>query len=96
MVTATDGTDALAKYAKQSDEIALVLTDMAMPYMDGPSMIRALKRITPDAKVIAMSGLLNPEVTAELETLGVYGYLPKPFTADKLLTTIAELLNDRT
>ena len=91
MVTATDGTDALAKYAKQSDEIALVLT-----YMDGPSMIRALKRITPDAKVIAMSGLLNPEVTAELETLGVYGYLPKPFTADKLLTTIAELLNDRT
>jgi len=96
VVTATDGTDALAQYAKKSDEIALVLTDMAMPYMDGPSMIRALKRITPNAKVIAMSGLLNPEVTAELETLGVDGYLSKPFTADKLLTTIAELLDNRT
>jgi PAS domain S-box-containing protein len=92
VVTATDGTDALGQYAQHRDSIALVLTDMAMPYMDGPSMIRALKRMSPDVKVIGMSGLMNPEQTAELETLKVDDYLSKPFTADKLLTTIAAVL----
>lgn len=92
VVTATDGTDGLAQYAQNRDEIALILTDMAMPYMDGPSMIRALKRMSPDVRVVAMSGLMNPEQTAELETMKVDAYLSKPFTADKLLTTLAEVI----
>jgi len=91
-ITATDGTDALAKFAQQSGNIALVLTDIAMPYMDGPAMIRALRHISPDVKVIAMSGLMNPEQTAELESLKVTSYLSKPFTADKLLTTLADVI----
>ena len=65
-----------------------------MPYMDGPAMIRALKRIEPGAQVIVMSGLLNPEQMAELETLKVDAYLAKPFTAGQLLTTIADVLNN--
>ncbi|HTH51978.1 MAG TPA: PAS domain S-box protein [Pyrinomonadaceae bacterium] len=93
VVVATDGTDGLAQYAQHRDSIALVITDMAMPYMDGPSMIRALKRINPAVRVIGMSGLMNPEQTAELESLNVEGYLSKPFTADKLLTTISEVLD---
>jgi hypothetical protein len=40
-----------------------------------------------------MSGLMNPEQTAELETLKIAAYLSKPFTADKLLTTIAGALD---
>jgi len=92
-VTATDGADALAKFAQRMSDISLVLTDMAMPYMDGPAMIRALRHISPDVKVIAMSGLMNPEQTAELETLNVASYLSKPFTADKLLTTLADVLD---
>ena len=94
VITATDGTDGLAQYAQNREQIALIVSDMAMPYMDGPAMIRALKRIGPDARVIAMSGLLSPEQTDDLETLGVNGYLSKPFTADKLLTTIADALNN--
>jgi DNA-binding NarL/FixJ family response regulator len=66
---------------------------MAMPYMDGPAMIRALKRIDPNTRVIAMSGLMNPEQIVELETLSVNAYLSKPFTADKLVATIADVLN---
>jgi len=64
-----------------------------MPYMDGPAMIRALKRLDPDARIIAMSGLLNTEQIAELEALGVEAFLSKPFTADKLLSTISDVLN---
>jgi two-component system cell cycle sensor histidine kinase/response regulator CckA len=92
VVTATDGTHALAQYAQHQKEVALVLTDMAMPYMDGTALIRALKRMTTDAKVIAMSGLLNPEQTAELDSMNVDAYLSKPFTADKLIDTIADVL----
>lgn len=91
-ITATDGTDALAKFAQQSGNISLVLTDIAMPYMDGPAMIRALRHISPDVKVIAMSGLMNPDQTAELESLQVTSYLAKPFTADNLLTMIADVI----
>jgi len=96
VMTAADGTDALAAYAQSGKEIALVLTDMAMPYMDGLAMVRALKKIDPNVRVIAMSGLLSPEQTAELASLGIDTYLSKPFTADRLLTTVSDLLSQAT
>ena len=88
-VTAVDGTDALAIYAQQHDEIALVLTDMAMPYMDGAALIRALKKMRPDIRVIAMSGLISDSQTAELANLNINAMMSKPFTAETLLTTLA-------
>lgn len=92
VLTATDGTDAIGVYAQHIDEIAIVLTDMAMPFLDGPGTIRAIKRVNADVKVIAMSGLMNAEQTAELEDLSVDAFLSKPYTAEKLLTTLADIL----
>jgi PAS domain S-box-containing protein len=92
VVTAVDGTDALAIYAQSGKEIDLVLTDMAMPYMDGLAMIRALKKLDAAAKVVAMSGLMTPEQTVDLESLGIKTFLSKPFTGDKLLSTVAEAM----
>ena len=57
VLTATDGADAVAVYAEHKNEIAVVLTDMAMPVMDGPATIHALMRINPAVKIIAASGL---------------------------------------
>lgn len=94
VLTATDGADAIGVFAQHADEIAVVLTDMAMPFLDGPGMIRALRRSSPDIKVIAMSGLLNAEQAAELESLNVSSSLTKPFTAEKLLTTLAGILQN--
>ena len=48
VLTATDGAEAVAIYAQHKNEIAVVLTDMMMPIMDGPATIRALMRINPD------------------------------------------------
>jgi len=56
-------------------------------------MIRALKKIDPNATVVAMSGLMSPEQTAELEGMQVDTFLSKPFTADKLLSTVADKLS---
>ena len=91
-VTAVDGTDALASYAARRDEIAVVLTDMAMPYMDGTALIRALRKMEPNLKIVAMSGLMNEDQTAGLKTLNVNAYLSKPYTAETLLKTLAEIL----
>lgn len=91
-VAAVDGTDALATYSQQHDQIALVLTDMAMPYMDGASLIRALRKMKPEIKIVAMSGLISDGKSAELSELQIDNVLSKPFTAEKLLTTVATML----
>ncbi|MEZ5429065.1 MAG: response regulator [Pyrinomonadaceae bacterium] len=92
-ITAEDGTEALALYAPQSEEIDLVLTDIAMPHLDGFGLIRALKKMNPGLRIAAMSGLLNDDQTAELEALGVDALLIKPYTADNLLKTLAEIFD---
>lgn len=92
VLTATDGTDAVSVYAANRDEISLVLTDIAMPYMDGVAEIRALRKMDPQLKVIAASGLTTTEQSADLQNLNVNAFLTKPYTAEKLLTTLAETL----
>ncbi len=89
-LTAADGTEAIAVYT-QNEKIALVITDMSMPYMDGAATIRALRKINPKLKIIAASGLTNPQ-RADNQDLKTNAFLLKPFTAEKLLTTIAEVL----
>lgn len=92
VLTASDGTEAVALFAENRDRIRLVLTDMMMPFMDGVATIRALQKMDPNVKVIAASGLAANEKAAEAASLGVKMFLPKPYTAEKLLTTIAETL----
>ncbi len=89
---AVDGAKGLAAYEMQPAEIDVVVTDMSMPDMDGPSMIRAMRKIDPEMKIIGMSGLMNTEQTAELESLEVTAFLAKPFTAESLLTSISKIL----
>lgn len=91
-ITANDGTEAIALYASRMEEINLVLTDFMMPFMDGPSTIRALRRLNPRQKIIVMTGFA-PD--AYLEDLGdaVSQTITKPFTAELLLTTIRNVLS---
>ncbi|HEY5886051.1 MAG TPA: PAS domain S-box protein [Pyrinomonadaceae bacterium] len=92
VVTASDGTEALALYADKKTEIAVVLTDMVMPFMDGPATIRALQRMNPNVRIIAASGLGTGQRAGEGVLEGVSVFLNKPYTAEKLLRTLAEVL----
>ncbi len=94
VLTANDGTEALALFAQHKDEIRIVVTDMMMPYMDGPATIRALRRLAPDLRIVATSGLKANEKEAEVAQLGVSVFLPKPYTAETLLKTIARALKE--
>jgi two-component system, cell cycle sensor histidine kinase and response regulator CckA len=92
VLTASDGTEALALYADKKNEIAVVLTDMVMPFMDGPATIRALQRMNPKVRIIAASGLGTGHRAGEGTLEGVSVFLNKPYTAEKLLRTLADVL----
>ena len=95
VMTASDGTEALALYADHKNEIAVVLTDMVMPFMDGPATIRALQRMNPNVRIIAASGLGTGQRAGEGVLEGVAVFLNKPYTAEKLLRTLAQVLQKR-
>lgn len=92
VVTASDGTEALAIYADRKNDVAVVLTDMVMPFMDGPATIRALQRMNPEVRIIAASGLPKGQRTGEASLEGVNVFLNKPYTAEKLLKVLAQVL----
>jgi PAS domain S-box-containing protein len=92
MLTAADGTEALALYIEKKTEIQVVVTDMMMPYMDGAATIRALRKIDPGVKIIATSGLAAHGKEKEAGRLGVDAFLFKPYTAETLLYTLRDVL----
>ena len=93
VLTAADGTEGLALFAQHSAETAAVIADVAMPYMDGPSMVRAMRKMDPNLKMIMMSGLMNENQRNEIESLGITSVLSKPFTAENLLEELKAILN---
>ncbi|KST69278.1 hybrid sensor histidine kinase/response regulator [Mastigocoleus testarum] len=92
VLTASDGIGALALYAQHKESIGLVLIDMMMPGIDGPSTILKLQRINPKVKIVAMSGLVAHSSTIQYQNLQIQGFLSKPFTTEILLNTISSAL----
>ena len=93
-VVAADGAEAVAIYAGRGAEIAVVFTDMMMPEMDGPTSVRILRRINPAVRVIYASGLSGNADAAQHAFLDPKYFLPKPYTADALLTMLKRILAD--
>lgn len=94
VLTASDGTEAVVQFARQHGDIDVVITDMMMPYMDGPATIRALRKIDPHVRIIATSGLSIDRRVAEAHNLDVQGFVIKPYTAEKLLRMVREVLQE--
>ena len=90
--TAEDGTDALALYFERRSAIHLIITDLHMGMMDGITLTKSLKKLTPDARVIISSGHIQKENQTILEGLGVKAFLEKPYTAEKLLRCVKQAI----
>jgi CheY-like chemotaxis protein len=93
VLTATNGAEGVALYAENKHEIAVVLTDMMMPVMDGPATIHALMKINPEIKIIATSGLNANGSGTKPPGTGVKHFLTKPYTAEALLKTLRAILD---
>ena len=75
-------------------EIAVVLTDMMMPVMDGAATIQALLRINPAVKIIAASGLHSNRIVLHANGPEIKTYLTKPYTAGTLLKALQGVLTE--
>lgn len=85
--TARAGLDVLGK----RKDIALILTDLSMPKMNGIQFLREVRRSKRSLPAIAMSGNLDQRVLQELSQLGVAQVVEKPFNAQKLLDAIQKV-----
>ena len=91
VVTAANGAEGVTLYAQHQGEVRAVLTDMAMPIMDGPTLVRALTQQDPQVRIIVASGFPGPETPASLP--GVQAVLLKPYSVESLLRTMREVLD---
>ncbi len=92
VLTAEDGAQAISLYALHREKISVVLTDMVMPVMDGAKLIGALRRIDPQVRIIAMSGVDVPDRKARDAAAGIRHFLAKPYTSETLLTMLRDVM----
>jgi DNA-binding response OmpR family regulator len=91
-LTARDGAEALTLFQNHQHEVAAVIVDLKMPVLDGPAVIRSLREKVPTLAILPISGL--PAAPAMLAGLSLRYFLPKPFTAGRLLDTLERLLSE--
>ncbi|GAA6619574.1 response regulator [Scytonema sp. NUACC26] len=93
VLVARDGMEAIALYTQHIHEINVVLIDMMMPSMDGPTTIRILRKINPNIKIVGFSGLGSNHEMLKFLKDNVTTVLPKPFSLDDLLSNLQLVLN---
>jgi PAS domain S-box-containing protein len=93
VLAVSDGPSALACVAEHKPDVAVLLVDVMMPYMDGPATIRAAQRLKDPLRFIVMSGLMENDKVAEIPESARAAFLAKPFTTAQLLTTLRGVLD---
>ncbi|MDR3689273.1 MAG: response regulator [Fimbriimonas sp.] len=87
-VLASDGISGLDRVDEIGSDLAVVITDIHMPGMDGRNFVAKLRERRPDVGIIVMSGNLEEEIVDEFKSMGVTTFLGKPFTQDKLTAAL--------
>jgi PAS domain S-box-containing protein len=95
VLTAEDGAQAIGVFSRRHADIALVVTDMAMPVIDGAALIAALNRMAPDVRILATTGNPSAASMSKIARTGVTHILTKPYTAEQLLVTLSEVLTSQ-
>jgi len=91
-LTACEGNEAIALFEQNRDKVKVIISDLMMPHMDGPTTIRALRSVNPNIKTIMITGLGEDARVAEAKAAGSDLVLSKPFTAEQLLISLKQLL----
>ena len=91
-LTAAEGREGIKIYEQNRQNVRLVVSDLMMPQMDGPSMLRGLRELNPDLRSIIITGLGEENRIAEARAAGADMILNKPFAADQLLMSVKQLI----
>jgi two-component system cell cycle sensor histidine kinase/response regulator CckA len=92
VVEATSGLEGVERFDEEGGRIDIVVSDVVMPEMDGPSMLKELRKRNPDIKVIFMSGNPDDAFKRNLDPDEQFAFLAKPFTLPQLATKVKEEL----
>ncbi|MDH5721922.1 MAG: PAS domain S-box protein [Alphaproteobacteria bacterium] len=93
VLTAVDGENAVEVFNEQEiDKVDLLITDVVMPGMDGPTLARKIRESSPNLKVIFMSGYTEEKLKDEMGER--IWFLPKPFTLKQLAARVKEVLEE--
>jgi two-component system cell cycle sensor histidine kinase/response regulator CckA len=92
VVTASQGEEGLERFA-QMDKVDLIISDVVMPTMDGPTMVRAMRAKRPDLPVLFMSGYAEEQLRHSIDIDDV-AFLPKPFSVAQLAEATSAALDD--
>jgi two-component system cell cycle sensor histidine kinase/response regulator CckA len=87
------GEDALERIRDGAEQIDLLITDVVMPRMDGPALIREVREIHPDLKVIFISGYTEDAFRQRLDSDSEIHFLPKPFSLKQLAGKVKEVIS---
>ena len=95
VLTAGDGEEATQIYSLRKSEIALLLSDLGLPKIQGDELFKNVKVMNPKVKAIFASGYLDPNLKNELLKAGVKDFIQKPYVPAEILKKVRETL-DRT
>lgn len=90
-----NGAEATALFSQHADRIAVVLTDLSMPYLDGLGVTRAVRRMGGKVPVVVMTTQPTDDQRAEIDREGA-ALLAKPFTTTELLSAVAMAVKNAT
>jgi signal transduction histidine kinase/ActR/RegA family two-component response regulator len=94
VLEASGGEEALEIVKQRPGAIHLLITDVVMPNMDGPTLVRAVKRLRPDMAVIFMSGYAEEAFRRNDERAEELHFLPKPFGLKQLAAKVKDVLSN--
>jgi two-component system cell cycle sensor histidine kinase/response regulator CckA len=93
VLTAGDGVEAIDQFEAHWKEIALVVSDMDLPRLDGSEAFSMMKLKDPSVKVILVSGYLEPQFKSELLRSGAKDFVQKPYAPSEVLKKMREILD---
>jgi two-component system cell cycle sensor histidine kinase/response regulator CckA len=92
VLEAGNGVEAIEVLEAHDGEVDLVVSDVVMPEMDGPTLLKELRARKPELKIIFVSGYAEDAFEKNLPEGGQFAFLPKPFTLKQLVSTVKETL----
>lgn len=91
---AESGVEALRIIKERQGAIDIIVSDVVMPEMDGPTLLRELRQIYPNIKFIFVSGYAQGAFTKNLPENADFAFLPKPFSLKQLAGTVKTVLEE--
>jgi two-component system, cell cycle sensor histidine kinase and response regulator CckA len=92
VLEAGNGVEAIEVLERSDGQVDLVVSDVVMPEMDGPTLLRELRNRNPDLKIIFVSGYAEDAFQKHLPADGQFAFLPKPFTLKQLVNAVKETM----